>query len=326
MSATSLASSRCTRVPVHVAFSPTSGSIVVLYPDAFVEIWEWTLSLSGKAKGAVEPPFLRRSFSVREGEADVYARQCACVGAGTELVVAVLVTESIGSRLALVGQNGEVRTVEVPGGAMRVVASGDGFLLEDKDGMIQEGDFNECSSPTCMLTVIVCSPFHCSRWRRRKPVRLGPHPRGVLPLGAPRLAPDLSHRDRSHAERANLRRRAPARLGRDLVHLHSRVPHFHHLRARCQVRPASRARERRRVHGVLGEPAQARGERRGHHQARRRARVAHRHRRTELDEPRAPDAPGEPRDGLSTTACAEDRAPGPGQVRSAPAAHRRLHN
>ncbi|KAL8292997.1 hypothetical protein RQP46_000691 [Phenoliferia psychrophenolica] len=123
MSATSLASSRPTRVPVHIAFSPISGSIVVLYPDAFVEVWSWDLPLGvglGKANGVVDPPTLRRAFSAAQGGMeDVYARQQ-------------------GSRLLLVGPDGETRSVEVPGGATRVVASDDGFLLQDQDGMIQE--------------------------------------------------------------------------------------------------------------------------------------------------------------------------------------------
>ncbi|KAK4705712.1 elongator complex protein 1, partial [Phenoliferia sp. Uapishka_3] len=141
MSATSLTSTRPSRVPSHIAFSPESGSIVALYPDAFVEIWAWNLHLgeAGKRlKGVVEAPLMRRSFSASEGHQDVYATQCACIGSGENLVVAVLLKSRSGSRLVVVGKDGKASTVKVPGGVTRLVAGEGRLLLQGKNGEICE--------------------------------------------------------------------------------------------------------------------------------------------------------------------------------------------
>lgn len=145
MSSMILPSSRLSWTPVHVSFSSTSATLIELYSDGFVETWAWPLvpAVSGKAREEIKPPTLVRSSHAFEGESlglEGYARQCACVGEGSDLVIAVLRSSRTGHSVVLVDSTGATSNVELNGGAIRLVAGVDSFIIESDDGTILEGE------------------------------------------------------------------------------------------------------------------------------------------------------------------------------------------
>ena len=173
MSSMLLPSSRPSWTPVHVSFSSTSSTLIELYSDGFVETWAWPLvpAVRGKAREEIKAPTLVRSshaFGVASPGPPAYARQCACVGEESDLVVAVLQSSRRGNSVVLVDSTGATRTVEIMGGAIRLVAGEDSFIVELDDGTILEGEL----LPS--LRLIETDPFSfCSPrfddWRRRCP-------------------------------------------------------------------------------------------------------------------------------------------------------------
>ncbi|ORY54599.1 IKI3 family-domain-containing protein [Leucosporidium creatinivorum] len=145
MSATVLPSSRPSQTPSHISFSTLSdASFIALYPDGFFEVWDWSLTLDkpkGKMREEIVNPTLSWSASVEvQGEegAQRYARQCAVVGQGEEAVVAVLCSTTRGSEVVLVRMSGEQEAIMVTGGARRLVAGVEGFVLESAEGTVLE--------------------------------------------------------------------------------------------------------------------------------------------------------------------------------------------
>lgn len=150
MAATTLPSSRPSLTPSHISFSTTSSStFVALYPDGFLELWEWPLELEkpkGKLRDEIVNPTLVWCTSIAvegEEEGTRYARQCAVLEGEGEVVVAVLCSTRRGSEIVLVGKEGEKAALRVPGGARRLVVGGEtGFVLESADGTVLEGELS----------------------------------------------------------------------------------------------------------------------------------------------------------------------------------------
>jgi hypothetical protein len=143
MSSTIATSSRPFDTPVHVTFSATSNHFVTLYADGFLEVWEWTLpspDATGRSRSEVSDPVILRTSQI-DSTATAYSRQCACVKAGDEIFVGVLQSTPDGSKFVMLNAQSQITSVDIPGGAKRLVAGSAGFVLEINDGSIVEGTF-----------------------------------------------------------------------------------------------------------------------------------------------------------------------------------------
>lgn len=142
MCSTTLPSSRPYSVPIHISFSSTSDRFVALYADGFLEVWAWRLSfaVAGKARDEIVNPTLVRSVEALVEREGVYAKQCACVGDGDEMVLAVLIDSAKGSELVIVGYEGIMRTAAIEGGGRRLAAGDGGFVVESVNGTISFGE------------------------------------------------------------------------------------------------------------------------------------------------------------------------------------------
>lgn len=136
------------RTPVHLSFSAQTSSFVALFSEGTIECWTWELPLirqKGQPRGEVPTPAL--AWTVRLGAGGKasckYACQIAMLGALGAEKVAVLFGTARGSELCLVsGKAGEERSwVDVAGGALRLIAGEDEFVLESQDGTLLSREF-----------------------------------------------------------------------------------------------------------------------------------------------------------------------------------------
>lgn len=240
MSALTLPTTRLHTTPVHLSFSNDSQAFVTIYGDGFVEVWDWPLVVElprGKAR-EVAAPRLVRSFGLAakgEGEEDgVQTKQVACVGGGESLVLAVLRATRTGSEVVLVDAKGGVEKLEIPGGAKRIVAGQEGFVLESGDGTILERElFITPSVPPPVLTLSSSSSsLNHNINRLPTPFFLPLPPRVLPPTPLSTLPP--SHR-RSLLVWTTLCFFASPSNRCHFPLLHRRFPHLHYLLTRSEV-------------------------------------------------------------------------------------------
>lgn len=94
----------------------------------------------GRSRSEVLDPVILRVSQIASTDAE-YSRQCACVIEGNEIIIAVLTSTVAGSRLVILDAQSQRTSIQIAGGAKRLVAGSNGFVLEADDGSIIEGRF-----------------------------------------------------------------------------------------------------------------------------------------------------------------------------------------
>ena len=138
--------SRPHSVPTYTCFSNTTSKFVNLFADGFLEVWNWPLvfAVPGKARDEIVLPVLERTVDELVRLKGTYAQQCACVGDGDEMVLAVLQATAHGSQVVVIDTEGRMNTVDLEGRGRRLVAGEDGFIVESEDGSISFSKFLFC--------------------------------------------------------------------------------------------------------------------------------------------------------------------------------------
>lgn len=159
MCATTMQSAQASRIPVHISFSTSSSDFITLYSDGLVELYHWplTITAAGKAPEEIKAPTLARSWESLSGSN--YARQCAFIGEGQDMVVAVLQSTVRGSSVVLIGMDGIPRKVEIDGRGKRILAGNDTFVVETGDGMLFEGKHNRHLNYKTLSSLLTCFDF-----------------------------------------------------------------------------------------------------------------------------------------------------------------------